>query len=362
MICSTHKIRFAGRHIKSYQDHKGVLPIEILLNERCDEIAKGYVRMATEEGSTAGTAVASPQDTCTLYIKESMVTNKFRKRLLVAALEDNLRTHMERKYGWTAETFNLIDWDHLGYAMERSYHKSKHSYARTVKFQFDIQNTISEEEIFNELSTHSHRFRSMPMLSYGGGNNYALIPMQGCCPGLNSNRGHQRSRGSPAEETHATGPVARHERRNSSLHLRISEYRVYTFLYTGLACIFTTNPNRLGSLLQRPDCVCLGSVMADIYATSGEIGYSESRRRFVLTLIEHLWKMYANLWIKRSEKLHDDTDINALTTEELNRRIQFFSTSANLFSIVEIKIGSIWDWSIHYGWTRHASKTGSEHL
>ena len=67
-----------------------------------------------------------------------------------------------------------------------------------------------------------------------------------------------------------------------------------------------------------------GSVMADIYATSGEIGYSESRRRFVLTLIEHLWKMYANLWIKRSEKLHDDTDINALTTEELNRRIRFF--------------------------------------
>ena len=141
MICSTHKICFASRHIKSHQDYKGVLPIEILLNERCDEIAKGYVRMATEEGSTAGTVVASPQDTCTLYIKESMVTSKFRKRLLVAASEDNLRTHMERKYGWTAETFNLIDWDHLGYAMERSYHKSKHSYARTVKFQFDIQNT-----------------------------------------------------------------------------------------------------------------------------------------------------------------------------------------------------------------------------
>ena len=49
VICSTHKIRFAGRHIKSHQDYKGALPIEILLNERCDEIAKGYVRMATEE-------------------------------------------------------------------------------------------------------------------------------------------------------------------------------------------------------------------------------------------------------------------------------------------------------------------------
>ena len=45
VICSTHKIRFAGRHIKSHQDHKGVLPIEILLNERCDEIAKRCVRI-----------------------------------------------------------------------------------------------------------------------------------------------------------------------------------------------------------------------------------------------------------------------------------------------------------------------------
>ena len=67
-----------------------------------------------------------------------------------------------------------------------------------------------------------------------------------------------------------------------------------------------------------------GQEIAEVYAKSTTIGYSESRRRFLSILITHLWSLYSKLWIKRSAKLHDETDIHALSTEELNRRIRFF--------------------------------------
>ena len=314
--------------------------------------------MATEEGSTAGTAVASPQDTCTLCIKESMVTNKFRKRLLVAALEDNLRTHMERKYGWTAETFNLIDWDHLGYAIERSYHKSKHSYTRTMKFQFDIQNTGYQKKRYSkncqhtptasdqcpccrtEVETTMHLFQCKDA---------ALVSIR--IADINDLEDLLQKRHMPPDLWLAMKEgILRYTSGSASVGFIPSSVR---------ALRAYSQQTQIGwdHFFKGRIACAWGSVMADIYATSGEIGYSESHRRFVLTLIEHLWKMYANLWIKRSEKLHDDTDINALTTEELNRRMQFFLTSANLFSIVEIKIGSIWDCSIHYGWITNASRT-----
>ena len=67
-----------------------------------------------------------------------------------------------------------------------------------------------------------------------------------------------------------------------------------------------------------------GQKISGHYTIATGLGYIESQRRSLLILISHLWDMYDKLWIKRSSKFHDDTDIHALSTKELNRRIRFF--------------------------------------
>ena len=73
-----------------------------------------------------------------------------------------------------------------------------------------------------------------------------------------------------------------------------------------------------------------GQEIAEVYAKSTTIGYSEFRRRFLSLLFTQSWVSCNKLWIKRSSKLHDETDIHALSTEELNRRIRFFFTQRTI--------------------------------
>lgn len=75
-----------------------------------------------------------------------------------------------------------------------------------------------------------------------------------------------------------------------------------------------------------------GQEMSTLYSASAGLNYTETRRRFVTTAISQLWHMYDELWSLRNNKLHDETDIHALSTEELNRRIRYFySNKTTLF-------------------------------
>ena len=75
-----------------------------------------------------------------------------------------------------------------------------------------------------------------------------------------------------------------------------------------------------------------GQEMSTLYSASADLNYTETRRRFVTTAISQLWHMYDEVWSLRNNKLYDETDIHALSTEELNRRIRYFySNKTTLF-------------------------------
>ena len=63
--------------------------------------------------------------------------------------------------------------------------------------------------------------------------------------------------------------------------------------------------------------------MAGVYAANPQLRRRESRRRFVRTLVDHIWRIYDKLWSHRCSKLHDDNDIDSLQVTELDRRIRF---------------------------------------
>ena len=66
-----------------------------------------------------------------------------------------------------------------------------------------------------------------------------------------------------------------------------------------------------------------GDIMAEMYVRSPNLRV-ESKRRFLTTMILGVWDIYDSLWKKRCEKVHDDTDVNSLTVNELDRRIRFY--------------------------------------
>ena len=64
--------------------------------------------------------------------------------------------------------------------------------------------------------------------------------------------------------------------------------------------------------------------MTEIYSTKRDLRRLESRHRFCKEIIQGLWDLYDALWRHRCECLHDNTDINALSLAELNRRIEYY--------------------------------------
>ena len=67
-----------------------------------------------------------------------------------------------------------------------------------------------------------------------------------------------------------------------------------------------------------------GKLMGTIYMSTPSHRLHESRRRFVTTMIESLWDLYDALWRHRCERLHDNTDINAISMVDIDRRIRFY--------------------------------------
>ena len=66
-----------------------------------------------------------------------------------------------------------------------------------------------------------------------------------------------------------------------------------------------------------------GRTMGKVYADNPNLRRFESKRRFMITLIESLWDLYDLLWKHRCEVVHNNTDINALSVLEVDRRIRF---------------------------------------
>ena len=67
-----------------------------------------------------------------------------------------------------------------------------------------------------------------------------------------------------------------------------------------------------------------GFIMRDEYMTDPSLRIRESRRRFMTTMIEGLWDIYDSLWKHRCALVHNNTDVNALSVMEVDRRINFF--------------------------------------
>ena len=69
-----------GEHVKSHQvlDKDEEVPLEVQLNEDCDENAKDFLRNRADEWKTRPTAPAPQNAVVTLRIDALMITNHYR--------------------------------------------------------------------------------------------------------------------------------------------------------------------------------------------------------------------------------------------------------------------------------------------
>ena len=75
-----------------------------------------------------------------------------------------------------------------------------------------------------------------------------------------------------------------------------------------------------------------GDVMVTKYAGTSNLRRTESRRRFLTTMILGLWNVYDSLWKQWCETVHDVTDVHTLTSKEIDKRITFyFENKTKLF-------------------------------
>ena len=86
--------------------------------------------------------------------------------------------------------------------------------------------------------------------------------------------------------------------------------------------------------------------MGKVYVENPNLRRCESKRRFMLTMIESLWDLYDLLWKHRCEVVHNNTDINALSVLEVDRRIRFLFDHNTSSSTVATTTGFIWDYLI----------------
>ena len=67
-----------------------------------------------------------------------------------------------------------------------------------------------------------------------------------------------------------------------------------------------------------------GEIMRDRYATTAKWRRVESRKRFVTSLIDSLWKVSEALWSHQCTKVHDETDLDSLAITELDARVKYY--------------------------------------
>ena len=149
-ICETERIRLRGSHVKSHQEVDGPeVPLEVRLNEACDEAAKRYVRTAGRYESSRPTATRTPTATATLVLGSRVVTNRYRSRLLYAATAPALTAYILERTGMTPLEFEWVDWEQYGLAMSKVFKGSKQRFSRLVKYAHDLQNTGHQKRLFS---------------------------------------------------------------------------------------------------------------------------------------------------------------------------------------------------------------------
>ena len=89
----------------------------------------------------------------------------------------------------------------------------------------------------------------------------------------------------------------------------------------GLLSVATEEQSRIGwdhfltgRLSQR-----WGDIMHDKYSKIPALRKFESRNRFVMKVIDALWNLYGKLWAYRCGQRHDNTDLESLRLEALDK-------------------------------------------
>ena len=131
------KITFLGSHVKSHQEENTEAPLEVLLNEECDKMAKQLTQeMAREERRHS--AMRAPTDTATLVLLGRVVTNNVRSRLHFAATSGDMRDYLSTRHHLSGASLDGIDWEHLEIGLTKVFKTSRPRFSRLVKFIHDI--------------------------------------------------------------------------------------------------------------------------------------------------------------------------------------------------------------------------------
>ena len=111
VVRSEIEITFIGYHVHSHQDQNAnaPTPLEVVLNEECDETAKHYLHNAQPEWRTLPTASPPPIAIASIFINNKRITNNHHHRLLYAWSSIDMISYLMEHNGWTHQTFNMVD-------------------------------------------------------------------------------------------------------------------------------------------------------------------------------------------------------------------------------------------------------------
>ena len=322
-VCTAWRIRLVGKHVKSHQEGKAAdKPVEVRLNDRCDTLAKQQVSTMKRVETTTRPATRPPGDVATLILKDKMVTNWYRRRLRLAGMSTDMIAYLCSRNEWTWETVEKIDWEHFEIAIDAVLKQSKTRFSRLIKFQHEIQNTGRQRKLFSTAGPG-------PVVS-------DRCP---CCMIAEETTMHLHQCLAPEMRAVLTEGLHNLE---DKLRLRQMPSEMWTALRQGIwsfcGCNSATEESndeaiRAATRTQQEigwDNFMKGRVakewgdmMGTIYEKNAAYRRTESRRRFLKTLIFGVWELYDDLWKKRCEKLHDMTDIHSISVMELDKRIKF---------------------------------------
>ena len=317
-----------GEHVKSHQvlDKDEEVPLEVQLNEDCDETAKDFLRNAADEWKTRPTASAPPNAVVTLHIDALMITNNYRDRLEDAWTGKHMREYLSRRETWDTDTLDDVDWYPLGTSLQKIFKSKKRTFARYVKFMIDMSNTSRQKHAFTS------RSKTKPTVEN-------LCP---CCKAEEETTLHL---------FHCRHPAIRDELKRSFniLHDTLEKDEVpadvWLTIKMGIASYLNVpspapHPTQRASNLERAYhrqtkigwnnfmkgriSSAWGDIMREHYKEYPSKNPSINHRQFRETLITSLWTIYDKIWKVRNAMLHDPNDIEALGNVDLNDRIRHY--------------------------------------
>lgn len=324
------KIQWNGQHVKSHQEGASEeMPLEVRLNEECDRLAKQCLRETRQPSKDS--ARRSPTDAATLCVGGRMITNNVRSRLQYAAMSIDMEDYLRHRNEWDNATLRNIDWEHFDVSLTRVFKASRTKFSRVIKMNHDIQNTGRQKKLFS-IGRHGPE----------------AIDLCPCCMLHEETTMHLYQCRSPAVRSLLKSRLDELEEKLRQRHMPSA---MWTAIRLGVESYCNTEAppaprpsdalyravkaqHEIGwnNFLKGRVTVEWGQFMGGIYTTTPSLRIRESRRRFMTTMIECLWDLYDTLWKHQCDLMHNNTDVNALSTLEVDRRIAFFfSNKTKLF-------------------------------